>query len=343
MEPSDRPTYRDRMSASVRSTPQYSTHNHQPIAAHHYAFQERTDDVTTIGDGAKSQHEQGCLLRQLRLKQNAKLLEPVDSGHKHKIHTQSKWKVDNHVCQPLSKSSTAITSLECSVDAILTLWGAENDQINHFKSVGGMCSNVKNLFLMLFIQTNGGNKVGSAIIEGGSSASVFYNVAIDAVITAFVDKPPFERIGLWGFARNPTGFNRLLESIYGYTEVIKLVYLKELAAFKPLRMSKGTAFVDKPPFERIGLWGFARNPTGFNRLLESIYSYTEVIKLCTTTNPPLRTTTLHNNALMMSPRLVMKRLQSNCPAQRTSQRPPSSGCICDGLRTALPNAAVIFQ
>ncbi|KER33852.1 hypothetical protein T265_00299 [Opisthorchis viverrini] len=42
----------------------------------------------------------------------------------------------------------------------------------------------------------------------------------------------------------------------------------------------------------------------------------------TTTNPPLRTTTLHNNALMMSPRLVMKRLQSNCPAQRTSQRPP---------------------
>ncbi|KER33208.1 hypothetical protein T265_00899 [Opisthorchis viverrini] len=41
----------------------------------------------------------------------------------------------------------------------------------------------------------------------------------------------------------------------------------------------------------------------------------------TTTNPPLRTTTLPNNALMISPRLVMKRLQSNCPAQRTSQRP----------------------
>ncbi|KER21189.1 hypothetical protein T265_15154, partial [Opisthorchis viverrini] len=43
--------------------------------------------------------------------------------------------------------------------------------------------------------------------------------------------------------------------------------------------------------------------------------------LCTTTNPPLHTPTLHNNALMMSPGLVMKRLQSNCPAQRTSQRP----------------------
>ncbi|KER22069.1 hypothetical protein T265_09756 [Opisthorchis viverrini] len=41
----------------------------------------------------------------------------------------------------------------------------------------------------------------------------------------------------------------------------------------------------------------------------------------TTTNPPLRTTTLPNNALMMSHRLVMKRLQSNCPAQRTNQRP----------------------
>ncbi|KAG5448308.1 hypothetical protein CSKR_108645 [Clonorchis sinensis] len=32
------------------------------------------------------------------------------------------------------------------------------------------------------------------------------------------------------------------------------------------------------------------------------------------------TTTLPNNALIMPPRLVMKRLQSNCPAQRTSQR-----------------------
>ncbi|KAG5442664.1 hypothetical protein CSKR_111908 [Clonorchis sinensis] len=41
------------------------------------------------------------------------------------------------------------------------------------------------------------------------------------------------------------------------------------------------------------------------------------------TNPLLRTTTLPNNVLMTSPRLVMKRLQSNCPAQRTGQRPPS--------------------
>ncbi|KER27704.1 hypothetical protein T265_05331 [Opisthorchis viverrini] len=38
---------------------------------------------------------------------------------------------------------------------------------------------------------------------------------------------------------------------------------------------------------------------------------------------PLRTTTLYNNALLTSPRLVMKRLQSNCPAQQTSQRSPS--------------------
>ncbi|KER22647.1 hypothetical protein T265_09308 [Opisthorchis viverrini] len=37
------------------------------------------------------------------------------------------------------------------------------------------------------------------------------------------------------------------------------------------------------------------------------------------------TVALPNNALMMSPQLVMKRLQSNFPAQRTSQRPrPSS-------------------
>ncbi|KAG5443162.1 hypothetical protein CSKR_108506, partial [Clonorchis sinensis] len=41
----------------------------------------------------------------------------------------------------------------------------------------------------------------------------------------------------------------------------------------------------------------------------------------TTTDPSLRSTTLPTNALMMSPRLVMKRLQSNCPAQRTNQRP----------------------
>ncbi|KER25690.1 hypothetical protein T265_06922 [Opisthorchis viverrini] len=41
----------------------------------------------------------------------------------------------------------------------------------------------------------------------------------------------------------------------------------------------------------------------------------------TATNPPLRTTTLPSNALMMSPRLMTKRLQSNCPAHRTSQRP----------------------
>ncbi|TGZ60715.1 hypothetical protein CRM22_008377 [Opisthorchis felineus] len=56
--------------------------------------------------------------------------------------------------------------------------------------------------------------------------------------------------------------------------------------------------------------------------------------LCgTTTNPSLRTTTLPNNALMMSPRLVMKRLQSNCPAQQTSQRP--SFCVnpCNRLTT----------
>ncbi|KER23862.1 hypothetical protein T265_08361 [Opisthorchis viverrini] len=49
-----------------------------------------------------------------------------------------------------------------------------------------------------------------------------------------------------------------------------------------------------------------------------------VVVRCTTTNPPLRSITLHNNALMMSTRLVMKRLQSNCPTQRTSQRPPST-------------------
>ncbi|KER29033.1 hypothetical protein T265_04222 [Opisthorchis viverrini] len=35
----------------------------------------------------------------------------------------------------------------------------------------------------------------------------------------------------------------------------------------------GTAFVDKPPFERIGFRGFARNSTWFNRLLESIYAH----------------------------------------------------------------------
>ncbi|KER19933.1 hypothetical protein T265_11401 [Opisthorchis viverrini] len=38
----------------------------------------------------------------------------------------------------------------------------------------------------------------------------------------------------------------------------------------------------------------------------------------------LSTTTLHNNALMMSPRLVIKRLQSHCLAQRTSQRSQST-------------------
>ncbi|KER28532.1 hypothetical protein T265_04666 [Opisthorchis viverrini] len=37
-------------------------------------------------------------------------------------------------------------------------------------------------------------------------------------------------------------------------------------------LAASTAFVDKPPFERIGFWGFARNSTWFNRLLESIYS-----------------------------------------------------------------------
>ncbi|KER26563.1 hypothetical protein T265_06207 [Opisthorchis viverrini] len=37
--------------------------------------------------------------------------------------------------------------------------------------------------------------------------------------------------------------------------------------------------------------------------------------------PPLHTTTLSTNTLMMSSRLVMKHLQSNYPAQRTSQRP----------------------
>ncbi|KAG5454460.1 hypothetical protein CSKR_113125 [Clonorchis sinensis] len=34
-----------------------------------------------------------------------------------------------------------------------------------------------------------------------------------------------------------------------------------------------TAFVDKPPFERFGFWGFARNSTWSNRLLETIYTF----------------------------------------------------------------------
>ncbi|KER29149.1 hypothetical protein T265_04158 [Opisthorchis viverrini] len=33
-----------------------------------------------------------------------------------------------------------------------------------------------------------------------------------------------------------------------------------------------TAFVHKPPFERVGFWGFARNSMWFNRLLESTHS-----------------------------------------------------------------------
>ncbi|KER25621.1 hypothetical protein T265_06967 [Opisthorchis viverrini] len=37
----------------------------------------------------------------------------------------------------------------------------------------------------------------------------------------------------------------------------------------------------------------------------------------------------------MSPRLVMKRLQSNCPAQRTSQRPPSDSLIPELFRKAV--------
>ncbi|KER26102.1 hypothetical protein T265_06582 [Opisthorchis viverrini] len=37
--------------------------------------------------------------------------------------------------------------------------------------------------------------------------------------------------------------------------------------------------------------------------------------------PHHQPTATHNYALMMSSRLVMKRLQPNCPAQRTCQRP----------------------
>ncbi|KER28361.1 LOW QUALITY PROTEIN: hypothetical protein T265_13607 [Opisthorchis viverrini] len=49
--------------------------------------------------------------------------------------------------------------------------------------------------------------------------------------------------------------------------------------------------------------------------------FTAVAWIYVATNPPLRTTTLPSNALTMSSRLAMKRLQSNCPAQRTNQRP----------------------
>ncbi|KER22235.1 hypothetical protein T265_09626 [Opisthorchis viverrini] len=55
--------------------------------------------------------------------------------------------------------------------------------------------------------------------------------------------------------------------------------------------------------------------------LPHVYQHTINTTQRTTTNPPLRTTTFPNNALMISPRFVMKRLQSNCPAQRTNQRP----------------------
>ncbi|KAG5453268.1 hypothetical protein CSKR_108475 [Clonorchis sinensis] len=44
-------------------------------------------------------------------------------------------------------------------------------------------------------------------------------------VTAFVDKPPFERFGFWGFARNSTWSNRLLETVYNA--------IKQMANSKP--------------------------------------------------------------------------------------------------------------
>ncbi|KER24732.1 hypothetical protein T265_07683 [Opisthorchis viverrini] len=84
--------------------------------------------------------------------------------------------------------------------------------------------------------------------------------------------------------------------------------------------------VNRPPEKREPLYfatGMELEPPIVNAdtsLL--VYCYEpNVGKYSTTNKPSLRTTMLPNNALMMSSRLVMKRLQSNCPAQRTSQRP----------------------
>ncbi|KER22766.1 hypothetical protein T265_09211 [Opisthorchis viverrini] len=62
-------------------------------------------------------------------------------------------------------------------------------------------------------------------------------------------------------------------------------------------------------------------------------------RFITTTNPQLLTTTLPSNAVM-SPRLVMKRLQSNCPAQRTSQQPPFLN-TCGNRSTVVPFQSLI--
>ncbi|KER21054.1 hypothetical protein T265_15176, partial [Opisthorchis viverrini] len=50
-----------------------------------------------------------------------------------------------------------------------------------------------------------------------------------------------------------------------------------------------------------------------------------------------------NCALMMSPRMVTKRLQANCQARRTDQRPPEQQPIMRWLLICSPSLAIDLQ
>ncbi|KER21569.1 LOW QUALITY PROTEIN: hypothetical protein T265_15061, partial [Opisthorchis viverrini] len=116
---------------------------------------------------------------------------------------------------------------------------------------------------------------------------------------------------------SPTRFWTLITSPRLVTRLLQVNCQARQTGHQPPDLQP-ISVTDLPTFEYIVSMVVVGLFAELGNLIANVSSPIEVTSSGTTTNPPLRTTTLHKNALMMSPRLVMKRLQSNCPAQRTS-------------------------